>query len=105
MHGSVKRAYLGITSTPISLASEITDVLKIDNTGGLMVISVAANSPAKKAGILIGDVIIALEGKKVEGLHDIDNLLTPDYVGKTVPISMIREEKLIEFPMMLGQSE
>jgi S1-C subfamily serine protease len=105
MHGSIKRAYLGITSTPISLAREITDVLKIDNTGGLMVISVAANSPAKKAGILIGDIIVALDGKKVEGLHHIDSLLAPDYVGKAVPVSLIRGEKLIEFPITLGQSE
>jgi S1-C subfamily serine protease len=103
-HGSIKRAYLGITSTPISLSSEITDVLKIDNTGGLMVISVAANSPAKKAGVLIGDTIVALEGKKIEGLHDIDSLLTPDYIEKTMPISLIRGEKLIEFPITLGQS-
>jgi S1-C subfamily serine protease len=60
-----------------------------------VVISVESDSPARKAGIRDGDVIIALDGKPVAGVDDLHRLLTDAKVGATTPLAVIRHtEKL-----------
>jgi serine protease Do len=94
--GKVKRGYLGISFYPISLPRELTDALDIKQNSGLMVISVVSSSPAKKAGLLIGDTILTVGGQRVTSLHDMDRLLSVDVVGKSMKIGVLRQEKLIE---------
>jgi S1-C subfamily serine protease len=61
-----------------------------------MIVSVEPNSPAKKAGLLIGDVVLSLDGNKVGSLYDIERLLTQELIGKAVKLAVLRSEKLTE---------
>lgn len=99
-YGSVKRAYLGITSYPVSIPEEIAKQVGINQETGLMIASVEANSPAKKAGLLMGDVVLSLDGKTVGSLHDIDRLLTQELIGKSVKLVLLRNEKLTELTIV-----
>jgi S1-C subfamily serine protease len=103
--GRVKRGYLGISFYPISLPKEVTGPLDIKQSAGLMVISVEPGSPAKKAGLLIGDTILTLDGRQVESLHDMDRLLTSEIIGKSMKASVLRGEKLVELDIIPIQSE
>ena len=103
--GRVKRGYLGISFYPISLPKEVTGPLDIKQSVGLMVISVEPGSPAKKAGLLIGDTILTLDGRQVESLHDMDRLLTSEIIGKSMKASVLRGEKLVELDIIPIQSE
>jgi S1-C subfamily serine protease len=102
--GTVKRGYLGISFYPISLPKEVTNPLDIKQSAGLMVISVEPGSPAKKAGLLIGDTILTLDGRQVESLHDMDRLLTSEIIGKSMKASVLRGEKLVELDIIPIQS-
>ena len=94
--GRVKRGYLGISFYPISLPREVSDASDIKQNAGVMVLSVVPGSPAKKAGLLIGDTILSLGGQKVTSLHEIDRLLSEDVVGKSMKVAVLRQEKPIE---------
>ncbi|AFU60198.1 putative serine protease DO-like protein [Candidatus Nitrososphaera gargensis Ga9.2] len=99
-YGRVRRAYLGITSYSISIPEEVAKQAGINQDSGLMVVSVEPNSPAKKAGLLIGDVVLSLDGKQVESLHDIEQLLTQELIGKAVKLVVLRSEKLTELTIV-----
>lgn len=99
-YGRVRRAYLGITSYPISIPEEVTRQAGMSQDSGLMIVSVEPNSPAKKAGLLIGDVVLSLDGNKVRSLHDIERLLTQELIGKAVKLAVLRSEKLTELTII-----
>jgi S1-C subfamily serine protease len=103
--GTVKRGYLGISFYPISLPGDVTDPLNIKQSAGLMVISVEPGSPAKNAGLLIGDTILTVGGQQVVSLHDMDRLLTLDVIGKSMKLGVLRGEKLVELDIIPIQSE
>ena len=94
--GEVKRAYLGIVSNTIRIPQETADETNIDRDTGVMIFSVEPGSPAKKAGLALGDVIIKFNDQPVATFYDLPRLLTENIAGKKVTMSILRGEKLIE---------
>jgi S1-C subfamily serine protease len=92
----VGRAYLGIVSNPVPLPEQATKQLQVKQDYGLLVLSVEVGSPADKAGLVLGDVLLGFGGNTVGGLRDLTRLLTQDAVGKTVKLQLLRGGKLEE---------
>lgn len=90
-NGSVKRAYLGIVSNPISLPEEIAR--ETGQSEGLIVLQVEQGTPAKKAGVAVGDIIVNVNSTKVESFNDLFRVLNGDLIGKEVELSVLRGEK------------
>jgi serine protease Do len=93
--GKIKRAYLGIVSNTVAIPQELADEVDINQDTGVMVFSVERGSPAKKAGLTMGDVIIAFNGKPVTDFYDLPRILADDIIDKETEISILREEKLM----------
>jgi S1-C subfamily serine protease len=89
--GSVKRAYLGIVSNPLTLPEEIAQAT--GQTEGLIVLSVEPGTPAKKAGIAIGDIIVRVNSKKVGSYNDLFRVLNSELIGKEVELTVLRGER------------
>jgi S1-C subfamily serine protease len=81
-HGGSARGYLGIVGQPVRLPG--------DGTGALLVTGVAADGPAAKAGVLIGDIILALDGTAVASPEDLLDLLTGSRVGQSATLQLLR---------------
>lgn len=94
--GKIKRAYLGIVSNTVTLPQEIATQPQVNQSSGIMVYSVEQGSPAKKAGLAMGDVIIKFNDKSVENINDLHRLLTDEAIGKTTKIKTLRGENLTE---------
>lgn len=90
-NGSIKRAYLGIISNPIGLPEELSQAT--GQTGGLIVLSVEQGTPAKKAGVAVGDIIVRVNSKKIESYNDLFRALNGELIGKEVELSVFRGEK------------
>ena len=58
--------------------------------GGILVLSVESGSPAERAGLTNGDVIVGLNGAAVAGIDDLHRVLTGDVIGVRVPIVIVR---------------
>lgn len=91
--GHLKRAYLGIVTNTVAIPADLAEQAGIEQETGVMVFSVERGSPARQAGLTMGDVIIKFNGKPVTNFYDLPNLLTEDVVGKETEIEILREEK------------
>jgi len=94
--GKVKRAFLGVYLDEVRLPEELAGRTEVAQTSGLMVLSAEPGTPAKAAGLAMGDVILKLDGKPTETLHDLHLLLGRETVGKTLPLRLLRGEKPLD---------
>jgi len=87
-HGRIQRGYLGVGAQPVRLPEEIAS--KAGQATGLMLASVEPGSPAGSGGLLLGDVLISLDGVPLRGMEDLLQALSTDRVGKTVEVGILR---------------
>src|SRR5207245_11158638 len=71
----IKHAYLGIVADSIRLPENIARQPDINQPGGLIIYNVEQDSAAKKAGLAMGDVVVKLDGKQVQDLMDLHEML------------------------------
>jgi S1-C subfamily serine protease len=100
-HGSIKRGYLGISSQPVRLPD--TQRAGRSQEAGLLVVRVDADTPAAKGGLLLGDVLVALDGQPVQDIDDLQALLSGDRVGRAVPVEVIRGGSLQTLQVTVGE--
>ena len=86
--GEVTRGYIGVSIQPIT--TELGKAMKLENTKGALVADVVPGSPADKAGIQRGDVIVALNNKAVEEPRELSSLVADTAVGQEVNVTVLR---------------
>jgi S1-C subfamily serine protease len=90
-HGGVKRGYLGLAGQPVVLPeSQRSKGGAGDAEEALLVVAVTPDSPAARAGILVGDVILAFDGQPIESPEELLDVLTGDRIGRNVPLRVLR---------------
>ncbi|MBV9259165.1 MAG: trypsin-like peptidase domain-containing protein [Ktedonobacteraceae bacterium] len=99
--GYIKRGYLGISS-------QFTELPTAQRAGrnqehGLLIVKVDDNSPAQQGGILLGDILVALDGHQINDAEELQLLLVGDRVGKTIPVEVIRGNTLQTLQVTIGQ--
>ncbi|MEO0234065.1 MAG: Do family serine endopeptidase [candidate division WOR-3 bacterium] len=100
--GLVSRGYLGIY--PQELTTDLKKKFKMkDEETGILVSQVEENSPAYKAGIKEGDIILEFDGKKVENVSKFRILVAQTKVGKNVKILILREGNKITLEAKIGE--
>jgi S1-C subfamily serine protease len=93
--GRIRRGYIGIEAQTAPLHRRLVRFYDLASESGVIVISVTASSPAQKAGVREGDVIISLDGQSVAGVDDLHRLLTDARVGSVTSLIILRHtEKL-----------
>ena len=89
--GKVERAYLGVSYQDVD--PQITSALNLNATYGVVVMEVVANSPAAKAGLQVNDVILDINGQKIDQDHSLSSLLFTFKAGDTVTVNILRDGK------------
>ncbi|HVP16706.1 MAG TPA: trypsin-like peptidase domain-containing protein [candidate division Zixibacteria bacterium] len=103
--GKLRRAYLGIVSNTVSIPQEIASQADMNQDSGVMVFQVEQGTPAKKAGLTMGDVIVKFNEKPVTTFYDLPQLLTEDVIGKETILTILREEKLMQLTITPAVAE
>ena len=101
--GYIARPYLGIAMQPVALPEALRGKLKSSVAGGLMVLHVEPGGPADKAGIVLGDVIVELQGKPALDTEHIQNLLASAKVNDKIGATVIRGGTPLELAILLGE--
>jgi len=101
--GETKRGWLGVRIQEVT--KEIADVENLKKPKGALVASVLENSPAAKAGIKAGDIILEFDGKSVDTMRTLPKLVAQTKVGKRVILKIWRNQKLISKKVLLGRLE
>lgn len=99
-HGKIKHGYLGISSQPVYLP-EAQRAGRPQETG-LLIVRVEPDSPAANADLLLGDVLVGLDGQPVHDVDDLQTLLAGERVGKAVPVEVIRGGALQTLTVTVG---
>ena len=100
-HGRVPRGYLGIGLQPVHLDETIQSEVGQDT--GLMLMSVETGSPAATAGILQGDILVAIDEQPIHQIENLQNLLGSESIGQTVTAQVIRSNQVRKIALTIGQ--
>ncbi len=93
---TAEKGYLGIIANTVAIPEEIAEQAGLEQETGVMIFSVEAGSPARKAGLAMGDVLVKFNGKPVTDFYDLPRLLAEDVIGKETKVIIIRRETLLE---------
>ena len=99
--GSVKRGYLGILSQPVHLPE--AQRFGLSQNSGLLVSGVEEDSPAGRGGLLIGDILAALDGQTVEDTNELLTLITGEKVGEEVEVQVVRGGEIKDLKVTIGE--
>jgi S1-C subfamily serine protease len=92
--GRVRRAYLGLVSTPAPLPPEIAT--RTGRTAGLRVVEVVAGSPAARAGLRPGDILLSVANTPVHDARGLQQHMFDSDVGRPLPITVVRGPALVD---------
>ena len=101
--GETKRGWLGVRIQEVT--KEIAELEKLEKVEGALVASVSEKSPAEKAGIKAGDIILEFDGKSVNTMRTLPKLVAQTKVGKRVVVKIWRNQKLISKRVLIGRLE
>ncbi|HEV8591079.1 MAG TPA: trypsin-like peptidase domain-containing protein, partial [Pyrinomonadaceae bacterium] len=94
--GRVRRSYIGMGGQNVPLLRKIARYYGLANNNGILVVSMDERSPARKAGLEEGDIIIGFAGEKIEGIDELHRLLDEDKVGIKQTVTVIRRTEKID---------
>ncbi|MBD2540702.1 trypsin-like peptidase domain-containing protein [Coleofasciculus sp. FACHB-SPT36] len=101
--GRIARGYLGLGMQPVRLPDTLKRALSLASNGGVIVVNVEPNGPADKAGVLIGDVLVAIDGNPVSDTENVQAMLGTESVGKSLKVQMIRGGAPLEVTLTVGE--
>jgi S1-C subfamily serine protease len=101
--GHIARPYLGLAMQPVAIPENLRRKLKSGATSGLMVLHVEPGGPADKTGIVLGDVIVELQGKAALDTDNIQELLASTKVGDSIAAAVLRAGTLLQLSVNLGE--
>ena len=100
-HGRIKRGYIGVTGQPVTLTPQQRDVAGTEN--GLLVVSIGVDGPASRGGILVGDIVVSVEGTAVDSAEALLDLLTTIGADRTIQARLIRGISVVDIPLTTGE--
>lgn len=98
--GVVRRSFIGVQAQTAAINRNIARFYDLKITTGALLLAVEPASPAAKAGLQEGDVIVALQGEPVEGVDVLHRLLTEERIGQSTRLTALRGSKRLEFTVV-----
>ncbi len=103
--GRIRRSYIGVSAQTVPVHRRVVRFYDLPKESGALVISVEEDSPAKRAGLRDGDIIVALEGKPVAGVDDLHRLLTDVRVGAECLLTALRRTEKLELKIVPEEAQ
>jgi len=102
-HGQVARGWLGVRIQGVT--GDLVEALGMKKPRGALVAAVTANSPAQRAGLKEGDVIVRFDGKDIPAMRDLPRIVAATAIGRPVSVEVLRAGKTQTFTVTLGRLE
>jgi Do/DeqQ family serine protease len=97
--GEVTRGWLGVSIQP--LTPELAESFGLDRLSGALVNQVIPGSPAEKAGVQRGDLLVSFDGREVRGVRELQLMVASTPVGRTVQLEVVRGGKRQRLPVTI----
>src|ERR1700689_716334 len=98
--GRIRRSYIGVSAQTVPVHRRVVRFYDLPQESGALVLSVEENSPAKRAGLRDGDIIVALEGQPVAGVDDLHRVLADIRAGASCSLTVLRYTEKLELKVL-----
>jgi S1-C subfamily serine protease len=88
--GHVRRPFIGVAVQPVALSAALAKQHQLSGDGGLMIVSIADNSPAEKGGMLLGDLLLEAAGQRLSRPDDLLDALSSTKPDDAVSLKVLR---------------
>lgn len=103
--GKIKRSYIGVAGQNVALPRRLVRFHNLPVESGVMVVSTERNSPAERAGLREGDVIVSYGDRPIAGIDDIHKVLTEEEIGLRTALTVIRRSEKIVLEIVPHESK
>jgi S1-C subfamily serine protease len=101
--GYVARGWLGASMQTVRFSDSASTKLGMDGRGGLVVLDVEHDSPAAHGGVMIGDVLVRIDEKRITHHDDVMTFLGSERVGTTVQLHVVRGGEIVSLHVTIGE--
>lgn len=102
--GHVRRARIGVGGQNVSLPRLAVRAHRLIQPSGVLITTIEPGSPAARAGLQPGDIIVAFDGQPVHGIDDLHRLLTGDRIGTATTVAAVRKSERLELPITAAET-
>jgi S1-C subfamily serine protease len=103
--GKIRRSYIGVAGQNVPLHRRVVRFYGLPLETGVLVVSVEKNSPAERARLREGDLVIAFNGQPIGTVHDLHKFLVGEQIGVGASLTVIRHTEKLELPILLAESQ
>jgi S1-C subfamily serine protease len=103
--GKITRSYIGLGGQNVPLLRRIVRFYHLPVESGVLVASLEENSPAKRAGLAEGDIIVGMDGQPVAGIDDLHRMLTEEKVGVKTTLVILRQTEKLNLSIIPEESK
>jgi len=101
--GRIARGYFGVGIQPVAFPEGTARTLGLEGEHGLLVVMVEPGGPAANAGILLGDIVVRVDGAELRGPHSLQGALDAEKVGQSVPVDLVRGGKPLQLNVVIAE--
>jgi S1-C subfamily serine protease len=102
--GRIRRSYIGVAGQNVPLHRRIVRFYNFGLETGVLVVSVEKDSPAQRAGLREGDIIVAFNAEPIGTVHDLHKMLVGEQIGVAAKLMVIRHTEKLELSVLPAES-
>ncbi len=102
--GKIRRSYIGVAGQNVPIHRRVVRFYALPVETGVLVVSIENNSPAERAGLHQGDLIVAFNGQPIASVHDLHKVLVGEQIGVNASLTVIRHTEKLKLPILPAES-
>jgi S1-C subfamily serine protease len=102
--GKIRRSYIGVAGQNVPVHRRIVRFYGLPLETCVLVVSVEKNSPAERAGVREGDLIVAFNDQPIGSVHHLHKVLVGDQIGVNASLTIVRHTEKLELPILPAES-
>ena len=103
--GRIRRSYIGVAGQNVPIHPRVVRFYGLPLQTAVLVVSVEKNSPAERAGLREGDLVVAFNGQPIGTVHHLHKVLVGDQIGVSARLTVIRHTEKLELPILPAESQ
>jgi S1-C subfamily serine protease len=103
--GKIRRSYIGLGGQNVPLLRRVVRFHHLPVESGVLVVSIEENSPAERAGLSEGDIIVGFDSQPVAGIDDLHRMLTEERVGVKMTLTIVRHTEKLHLTIIPEESK
>jgi S1-C subfamily serine protease len=103
--GKIRRSYIGVAGQNVPIHRRIVRFYGLPLDTAVLVVSIEKNSPAERAGLREGDLIIAFNGQPIGSVHELHKVLVGDQINVSANLTIIRHTEKLELSILPAESQ